>query len=70
MRTGEQPVDGALVRRSRTPDEAIVPTVQTLDVELLPRFNTVHLPERCRQNDLALGGDGGLHIGKIPSYLP
>ena len=63
-------VNGALVRRSRTPDEAIVPSIDTLDVELLPRLDTVHLPELRRQNDLALGGDGGLHVGKIPSYLP
>src|SRR5438128_4084 len=41
LRTGEQPVDGAFVRRSRPPDEAIVPTVETLDLELLPRFDTV-----------------------------
>jgi hypothetical protein len=27
------------------------------------------LPELCRQNDLALGGDRGLHMGKISSYL-
>ena len=68
MRTGEQPVDGALVLPGGTPDEAIVPTIETLDVELLPRLNTVHLPEFCRQNDLALGGDGGLHAGKTSSY--
>src|ERR1039457_2080929 len=69
LRTGEQPVDGTLVLRSRTPDEAIVPTIETLDVELLPRFDTVHPPELCRQNDLALGGDDCLHGGKISSYL-
>src|SRR5689334_14796025 len=67
LRTGEQPVDGALVPRSRTPDEAIVPTIDTLDIELLPRFDAVHLPKLGRQNDLALGGDGGLHAGKISS---
>ena len=44
--------------------------IDTLDVKLLPRFDTVHPPELRRQNDLALGGDGGLHAGKIPSYLP
>jgi hypothetical protein len=26
--------------------------------------------ELCRQNDLALGGDGGPHVRKITSYLP
>ena len=69
VRTADQPVDGALVRRSATPDEAIVPAVEALDVELLPRFDTVHPPELCRQNDLALGGDSGLQGGKISSYL-
>ncbi len=63
LRTSEQPVDGALVLPSCTPDEAIVATIETLDVELLSRFDTVHLPELCRENDLALRGDGGLHIG-------
>jgi len=53
---------------SRWRPEAIVPTINTLDVELLPRFDAVHLPKLRRQNDLALGGDGGLHAGKIPSY--
>lgn len=51
------------------PDEAIFPAIDTLDVELLPRFDTVHLTELRRQNDLALGGDGSLHASKIPSYL-
>ena len=69
-RTGEEPFNGALVRRSRTPDEPIIPMIDTLDVELLPRFDTVHPPELGRQNDLALGRDGGLRAGKIPSYLP
>ena len=53
-RTGKQPVDSAFVMRSRTPDEAIVPTTEPLDVELLSRFDTVHPPKLCRKNDLAL----------------
>ena len=68
-RTGEQPVDGALVLPSRTPDEAIIPTIETLDRELLTRLNTVHLPELRRQNEQPLGGAGGLHEGEILSYL-
>jgi hypothetical protein len=47
-RTGEQPVNGALVQRSRTPDQAIVPAIDTLDVELLPRLDSVHPPELRR----------------------
>ena len=50
-----QPVDGTIVLRSRTPDEAIVPTIETLNVELLPRFHKVHPPRLRRQNHLALG---------------
>ena len=45
LRTGAQPVHDALVLRSGTADEAIVPTLETLNVELLPRFDTVQLPE-------------------------
>jgi hypothetical protein len=33
------------------------------------RFDAVHLPKFRRQNDLALGGDGSLHVGKMSSYL-
>jgi len=69
VRTGEQPVEGALVPRSNAPNEAIVSTIKTLDFEFLPRLDPVHLPEFCRQNDLALGRDGGLHASKISSYL-
>src|SRR5947209_7527553 len=65
---GEQPVNSTLIGPSRTPDEAIVSTIETLDVELLPRLDTVHLPELCRQNDPAPGGHGGFHGGKISSY--
>jgi hypothetical protein len=57
VRTGEQPVEGALVPRSNAPNEAIVSTIKTLDFEFLPRLDPVHLPEFCRQNDLALGRD-------------
>jgi len=60
--TGEPPVDGALVPRSNAPSQAIVATIKALDVELLPRLNPVYLPELCRQNNLALGRDGSLHI--------
>ena len=51
VRTGEQPFDGALVRWSNAPGKAIVSTIKTLDVELLPRLDPVHLPEFCRQNN-------------------
>jgi hypothetical protein len=44
LRTREQPVDGALVLWSRAPHETIVATIKTLDLEFLPRFDTVHLP--------------------------
>ena len=55
LRTGEQPVNGALVPRNRTPHESVIPTIDSLDidsldVESLPRFDTVHSPEFCRQS--------------------
>lgn len=62
MRTGEQPVDDALVRWSNAANEAIISTIKALDVELLPRLDPVHLPEFCGQDDLALGRDSGLHL--------
>ena len=68
MRTREQPVNGPLVRRSNATSEAIVSTIKTLDVELLPRLDPVHLPEFCWQNNLALGRNSGPHESKISSY--
>src|ERR1700724_2252888 len=69
VRTGEQPFNGPLVRWSNVTGKAIVSTIKTLDVELLPRLDPVHLPEFCRQNNLALGRDGSPHESKISSYL-
>ena len=69
MRAVEQPVDDPIVSRSRTPDEAIVSAIETLYVELLPRFDTIHLPEFRRQNDLAFGRDASLHERKILPYI-
>ena len=69
VRTGEQPVDGALVPRSNAPNEAIVSTIKTLHVELLLRLDPVQLQEFGRQDNLAFGRDGSLHRSKILSYL-
>jgi hypothetical protein len=52
---GKQPIDCALVGRSRAPDQAIVPTVETLDIELLAWLDTIRMPKLSRQNNLALG---------------
>ena len=68
MRTSEQPVYGALVPRSGAPNEAIISTIKTLDVELLPGLDPVHMPEFCWQNNLAFGGNASLHESKISSY--
>ena len=69
MKTGPAPFSGWMGTKKSFRGQAIVPTIETLHVELLSRFDTVHPPELCRQDDLALGGDGRLHAGKIPSYL-
>jgi len=67
--TSEQPVYGALVSRSSAPNETIVSTIKTLDVELLPGLDPVHLPQFCWQNNLAFGRDASFHESKISSYL-
>jgi len=67
--TGKQPVDCALVGRTCAPDKAIVPAIETLDIELLAWLDSIRMPKLGRQNDLTLGGDNSLHIGKISSYL-
>ena len=67
--TGEQLIDRTLVRRSRPANEAVLPTIETLDIELLPWCDTVHFAELRREDDSALGGHGGLHGGNISSYL-
>jgi hypothetical protein len=51
-------------------DGTLTPRFETFEVEHLPRFDTVHLPELWQQNDLAFGGHGTLHASKISSYLP
>jgi hypothetical protein len=53
--TGKQPVDCTLIGRSRTPDKAIVPAVETLNIELLAWLDTIRMPKLGRQNNLALG---------------
>lgn len=62
MWTREQPVEDALVLRSYAPSEAIIAAIQPLDIEFLPRFDPIDLPEFRGQYDLSLGRDGGLHI--------
>ena len=49
MWTGEQPVDNALVTRGLSANQAIVARVKPLDVKLVSRFDTVPLPQFCRQ---------------------
>ncbi len=66
--TRKQPIDGTLVLPTCAPDEAVVPAIETLDVELLSRFDGVHLLQVRRQNDLTPGGYGCLHRSKISSY--
>lgn len=53
-RTSEQPLDDAIVLWRGSPDQAVVATIETFDVELLAWFDAVHLPEVGRKNDLAL----------------
>lgn len=53
MRTGEQPIYDTFVGGSRAPHKTVIPTINTLDFELLPRFDSVQVSEFRRQNDLS-----------------
>jgi hypothetical protein len=68
VRSGEQSVDKAFVPASRAADEAVLTATKTLYVEFLSWFDAVQTADLCRQNNLALGGNGGLHISTISSY--
>ena len=68
LRTVQQPIDDACVRRRRPADESVLPRLDAFDVELLARLDAVLAPNLGRQHDLPLRGDGGLHRGKILSY--
>ena len=70
MRTGKQPVDRAFIGWSRTPDKAIIPAVEALNIELLARLDAIRMPQLGRKNNLAFGRHDRFHIGKISSYLP
>jgi hypothetical protein len=69
VRTGEQPVDCALVLRTRPPSETIVSTIKTLYLELLARLNTVHLPELSGKTIWPLEEIVVLTTSKISSYV-
>jgi len=49
--------------------EEIFARFQPFDGKLLTGPNTILLAQFSGKDDLALGGDGGFHIGKISSYL-
>jgi len=49
-------------------NQTILAAVDALDRELLAWLDVVLRAKLSGQHDLALGRDGGLHLGKIPSY--
>jgi hypothetical protein len=53
--TGKQPVDCALVGRSRAPNKTIVSSIETLDIELLAWLDTIRTSKLGRQNNLPFG---------------
>jgi hypothetical protein len=54
MRARQQPIDDALIFEGLTPDKAILSPPKTFDFELLPWFDSIHLPEFSRQDNLPL----------------
>jgi hypothetical protein len=52
MRTGAFTKSARLRVANARPWTTAVAAIETLDIELLPPFE-VHVPEFCRQNDLA-----------------
>src|SRR5262245_60067293 len=69
FRTGKQPVHQSLVGTGLTPDQSVLATVNSFDLELLPWLDAVELPNFDRQDNLAFGRDGCSHVCKIPSYF-
>src|SRR5437870_9352962 len=67
--TSKQPVDQAFIRRNCPPSEPVIASVETLDFELLPRFNVILLPKFGRQHNLTFRGNRRFHKCKISSYL-
>jgi len=61
LRTSEEPFQKALISGGRKAHESIFPAVDALDLELLPWLDVVLTTNLGGQNDLAFGGDGGLH---------
>jgi len=57
-RTCEQPVNQTFVWSPRLPCQPILATLNSFDLELLPRLNAVLLADFGGQNDLAFGGYG------------
>lgn len=49
--------------------ETIIAEFEPLYFKLLARPDAILLAELCWQDDLTFRGDGGLHRGKMASYL-
>ena len=50
-----------MISRRRKTDEPILPAVDPLDLEFLSGLDVILLTDLRREDDLAFGGDRGLH---------
>ena len=66
--TGEQPIDEARLFRSGQFFEQILARLQPFDRKLLAWPNAILIAQFRGEDDLAVGGNGGFHIGKTASY--
>ena len=65
LRASQKPIQKAgLFGRGKTYESIFAPA-DALDLENLSRLDVVLLADRCREDDPALGGDRGLHEGKM-----
>jgi hypothetical protein len=64
----QEPVYQTFVGRWRNPNQAVLTTIQTLNLEFLTKPDVVLLANLCREYELTLRGYRGLHRRKIASY--
>ena len=67
-RASKQQFHQALIAPRLLALQLVFTPVDSFDFEFLSGLDAIPLPEFGGENDLAFGGDGGFHAGKILSY--